>query len=69
MFTLADFRKVGEASKKYINGEEFVELNMNGKKLYVSYEDLLHLINVDSQSDKGHKIVNVYKNQNKHLYL
>ena len=69
MFTLADFRKVGEASKKYINGEEFVELNMDGKKLYVSYEDLLHLINVDSQSDKGHKIVNVYKNQNKHLYL
>ena len=66
---MADFRKVGEASKKFINGEEFVELNMNGKKLYVSYEDLLHLINVDSQSDKGHKIVNVYKNQNKHLYL
>jgi len=66
---LADFRKVGEATKKYINGEEFVELNTNGKKLYVSYEDLLHLINVDSQSDKGHKIVNVYKNQNKHLYL
>ena len=65
---MTDFRKVGEATKKYINGEDFVELNMNGKKLYVSYEDLLHLINVDSQSD-GHKIVNVYKNQNKHLYL
>ena len=68
MITLADFRKVGEATKKFINGEDFVEINMDGKKLYVSYEDLLHLINVDSQSD-GHKIVNVYKNQNKHLYL
>lgn len=66
---MADFRKVGEASKKYINGEEFVEINVENKKLYVSYEDLLHLINVDSQSDKGHKIVYVYKNQNKHLYL
>ncbi len=66
---MADFRKVGEATKKYINSEDFVELNMDGKKLYVSYENLLHLINVDSQSDKGHKIVNVYKNQNKHLYL
>ena len=66
---MADFRKVDEATKKYINGEDFVELNMNGKKLYVSYEDLLHLINVDSQSGEGHKIVNVYKNQNKHLYL
>ena len=66
---MADFRKVGEATKKYINGEEFVEINVENKKLYVSYEDLLHLINVDSQSDKGHKIVNVYKNQNKHLYL
>ena len=66
---MADFRKVGEATKKFINGEDFVEINMNGKKLYVSYEDLLHLINVDSQSNNGHKIVNVYKNQNKHLYL
>ena len=65
---MADFRKVGETTKKYINGEDFVEINIDGKKLYVSYEDLLHLINVDSQSD-GHKIVNVYKNQNKHLYL
>jgi len=36
---MADFRKVGEATKKYINGENFVELNMNGKKLYVSYEE------------------------------
>jgi hypothetical protein len=66
---MADFRKVGEATKKFINGEDFVEINMDGKKLYVNYEDLLHLINVDSQSNKGHKIVNVYKNQNKHLYL
>ena len=66
---MADFRKVGEATKKFINGEDFVEINVAGKKCYICYEDLLHLVNVDSQSDKGHKIINVYKNQNKHLYL
>ena len=66
---MTDFRKVGEATKKYINGEDFVEIVVAGKKCYICYEDLLYLVNVDSQSGEGHKIVNVYKNQNKHLYL